>query len=279
MHTPQLKYNTALLLASDRCEGLTVPAACFQFILCWQGEMSLRLNGLSLSVKPGHLLACPPESVVESLTQSPNFRCYYLRIAAAYLQQLLPMADKDWELKPLLDEHPLFTLQSDEEEDLCEYYKILCWKSASSSLFHQEEMNALVTAFFYCVKSVTKRQMKRAPRSSSAKEYLFRDFVELLSSLHPKPRQLRYYAERLCVTPRYLSLACKECSGQTASQLIDLYVTKEIEYLLRHSAKSIKEICMELGFPNQSTFAKYVREHLGTSPKQYRKGMGDGSAA
>ena len=113
MHTPQLKYNTALLLASDRCEGLTVPAACFQFILCWQGEMSLRLNGLSLSVKPGHLLACPPESVVESLTQSPNFRCYYLRIAAAYLQQLLPMADKDWELKPLLDEHPLFTLESD----------------------------------------------------------------------------------------------------------------------------------------------------------------------
>ena len=170
-------------------------------------------------------------------------------------------------------------VESDEEEDLCEYYKILSWKSASSSLFHQEEMNALVTAFFYCVKSVTKRQMKRAPRSSSAKEYLFRDFVELLSSLHPKPRQLRYYAERLCVTPRYLSLACKECSGQTASQLIDLYVTKEIEYLLRHSAKSIKEICMELGFPNQSTFAKYVREHLGTSPKQYRKGMGDGSAA
>ena len=73
------------------------------------------------------------------------------------------------------------------------------------------------------------------------------------------------------ITPKYLSAVCKEASGQTASELINQYVVKDIVYLLHQPDKSIKDIAFELDFPNLSFFGKYVKKHLGMSPKMYRK--------
>ena len=50
----------------------------------------------------------------------------------------------------------------------------------------------------------------------------------------------------------------------------DKFVVKDIDYLMKHSSKSIKEIAGELDFPNLSFFGKYVKKHLGVSPRDYR---------
>ena len=98
----------------------------------------------------------------------------------------------------------------------------------------------------------------------------FRDFLELLSSTYPKPRNVAYYADKLCLTPKYLSTVCREACGSTASEIINRYVVRDVQYLLRQRGKSIKEICNELEFPNLSFFGRYVKKHLGLSPKAYR---------
>lgn len=80
-----------------------------------------------------------------------------------------------------------------------------------------------------------------------------------------------FYADKLNVTPKYLSAVCKEISGHTASDIINQYVVKDVEALLKRSGRSIKEVANELMFPNLSFFGKYVKKHLGVSPKQYRE--------
>lgn len=82
---------------------------------------------------------------------------------------------------------------------------------------------------------------------------------------------MAYYADKLHVSPKYLSAVCKEVSGQTAFDLVNQYVLKNVKYMLQWSPKSIKEIAMELDFPNLSFFGKYVKRYLGVSPKQYRE--------
>ena len=93
----------------------------------------------------------------------------------------------------------------------------------------------------------------------------------MLTSDYPKDRSVSTYAERLCITPKYLSAVCKEFTGKPASDLIDKYVIKDILYLLKKTNKSIKEICNELEFPNISFFGKYVKRTIGMSPKLYRE--------
>ena len=58
---------------------------------------------------------------------------------------------------------------------------------------------------------------------------------------------------------------------QTASSLIDQYVLKDVEYLLKYSSKTIKEIVNELDFPNISFFGRYVKKHLGMPPRALRE--------
>jgi AraC-like DNA-binding protein len=95
--------------------------------------------------------------------------------------------------------------------------------------------------------------------------------MELLTSCKVKPRTVNWYANRLCVTPKYLSTVCKQVSGKTAFEWINEYVGVDIKHMLKNTNLSIKEITDELNFPNMSFFGKYCRNHFGISPSEYRK--------
>ena len=80
-----------------------------------------------------------------------------------------------------------------------------------------------------------------------------------------------FYAGKLCVTPKYLSLLVKNVSNRTAGEWIDNYVVLEAKALLSSSTLSIQEISDRLNFANQSFFGKYFKQHAGISPTEYRK--------
>ena len=105
----------------------------------------------------------------------------------------------------------------------------------------------------------------------------FKRFINLLESSYPKQRAVSYYADCLYITPKYLSSVCKRIGGQRPSDIIDSYVLKDIDYLMKHTTKSVKEIANELEFPNLSFFGKYVKKHLGVSPKACREQIVNGN--
>lgn len=66
-------------------------------------------------------------------------------------------------------------------------------------------------------------------------------------------------------------MVCKQHSGKTALQWIEEYTLADIDYYLRSTDRSIKEVANILGFPNASFFGKFVKEHFGISPMSYRE--------
>ena len=54
------------------------------------------------------------------------------------------------------------------------------------------------------------------PQPLTQKDKLFRAFIEMITSDNVVNRRLSYYAEKLYVTPKYLSHVCRCVSGQTA---------------------------------------------------------------
>ena len=85
-----------------------------------------------------------------------------------------------------------------------------------------------------------------------------------------KNRDVKFYADKLNISPKYLSNICKRVSGKSASIIINQYVIKSIKHSLIYTNKSIKEIALELNFENISFFGKYTKRVLGLSPKIYR---------
>lgn len=80
-----------------------------------------------------------------------------------------------------------------------------------------------------------------------------------------------FYAEKLFISPKYLSLIIKESIGRSAAEVIDEYVILEAKNLLRFSGKNIQQVAYELNFPNQSSFGKYFKHLTGMSPSEFQR--------
>ncbi len=85
-----------------------------------------------------------------------------------------------------------------------------------------------------------------------------------------KRQKVESYAKELCISPKYLTAVCKKNSGKTANEWITEHVLEDIRYYLKQTDLSLKQICDRLGFPNQSFFGKYVKDHFGMTPMEFR---------
>ena len=105
----------------------------------------------------------------------------------------------------------------------------------------------------------------------SSQEALYACFLDLLFVHFRCERSVAFYASKMCITSKYLTVVVKAVSGKTPSEWIREETVKEIERMLCHTQKSIKEIASELNFSNISFFGKYFKAYKGISPKHYRK--------
>ena len=100
---------------------------------------------------------------------------------------------------------------------------------------------------------------------------LSKEFMKLVKDNFRSERQLRFYSDKLCITPRYLSRVVKECTGSSAADWIERYVVLEARALLKSTNMTIQQISDELNFPSQTFFGKYFKRRVGMSPKAYRR--------
>ena len=104
----------------------------------------------------------------------------------------------------------------------------------------------------------------------SRKEDLVMRFGNLINQHFKEHRAVKYYAERLAITPNYLNEIIHEVTGKSASELIDEKVMHEAKLLLNNPRLTIAQIAELLHFSDQSFLGKFFKRHLGISPSEYR---------
>ena len=256
---------------SDIKLNRTIRTDFFAIVLCTQGKASVYIDGNPYVAEPGDMFVCTPDAILNDALISADFQCHCIGITADYIQRIVMMTNNNWNVRLFFEKHPFMSLTPDEVNEFCRYYNMLCRKAVQPSKYRREIIDGLITAFFYDMRIAMDRLIQTTPRPFTSGEHLFKNFIDLLISMYPKNRRVDYYADRLHVTPKYLAAVCKNVVRQTPSHIIDLYMVKDIEYLLTHTSRSIKEIAIELDFPTLSFFGKYVRQHLGVSPRAYRE--------
>ena len=127
----------------------------------------------------------------------------------------------------------------------------------------------VIMAIFYSSTKV-RDAVENEPARSNA-DVLTKKFLTLVKEHFRKERQLQFYADTLCITPRYLSRVVKESSGSSAAEWIERCVVLEARALLKSTNMTVQQISDELNFPSQTFFGKYFKRHVGMSPKEYRR--------
>lgn len=132
-----------------------------------------------------------------------------------------------------------------------------------------ESARHLTLSMFYGYCAVRQGVMNNN-KVASRQESICSEFIDVLSHNYKEQRDVAFYADRLCITPKYLSQIVKDKIGKTASEVIEGYVIEESKALLISTTMTIQQISDELHFPSQSVFGKYFKRVTGLSPREYR---------
>lgn len=171
--------------------------------------------------------------------------------------------------------NPCVKLNKDERAIALRYLQLASGIMESSLSNKSDCLGTLITSIFYLSEGIFSRELQRAKETSvlrsSRSEEIFSKFVRLLAEYHLRERTVSFYADKLCLSPKYFSKLIKNASGRSAPDWIDSFVILEAKNFLRYSDMSIKEIVYRLNFTDQPTFTKFFKAHTGMTPAQFRK--------
>ena len=108
-------------------------------------------------------------------------------------------------------------------------------------------------------------------QESPSTQQLVDRFQNAVVNHYTKSRKVEYYADLLCLSPKYFGSLIKEQTGIAASVWISRYVIAKAKTLLHyHKDLSIQQISYQLGFPDPAAFTRYFKTNAGVSPKEFR---------
>ena len=271
------EYMTDGLILTDRINEAPIPQSStrLNFILmamCKKGKAQYSIDTRQQVVKPGDLMFVSERHVIDNYEASPDFECLCIMLTTEYYHGFVQDVKNVSSLLLFSMNNPVVPLTNKEIQVFTNYFETIREKMADTNHHYRSPLiKALLLAMFYDMSNVIYRVERQGNRKHTRAEAIFANFIRLLEENFRTQHRVSWYAEQLCITPKYLSEIVKKISLRTPNEWIDSYVILEARVLLKNTTKSIKEITDELNFPNQSFLGKYFKEHVGVSPSEYRK--------
>ena len=100
---------------------------------------------------------------------------------------------------------------------------------------------------------------------------IFLRLIQLIDQFYMSERGVEFYADKLCLSPKYLSGLSKSICGYTVQELVFKEIVRKSMSLLNGTSKTVLEISEELNFPSASSFGTFFKKQTGLSPQKYRE--------
>ena len=237
-----------------------------------KGEAMFKIDMHKYSVKAPAVIIIMSGQTCELLGYSKDLQGRAIAMSETFADSLFVGIERGYarRLYSSMINNPLINLDNDQNV-FSEYYQLLRnIVQSPDSDFKIDAVRHLTLAMFYGY-SHMKHDMSIYVKGTNRQDNIYAAFLDAVGKYCNKEREVRFYAEKLCVTARHLSQVVKEVSGRTASDIIEDYAITEIKALLLSTNMTIQQISDYLNFPSQSVFGKYFKRITGKSPKEYRK--------
>lgn len=246
------------------CEPSKIEQA--SIMICIKGTMQLSISLEQHEITAPSLITLMPGQIIEYTHLSEDLQCYNISLSKRFIDMInIP----GWQQQYMnMYNNPIHPIDEQALRALYIFYTIL-YQAASNTEnpFRLQVIENLIRVFYYGGISNLEQTNNSIPTS---KNNIVRRFMDLVQEHYREERLIGFYANKLCITPKYLSKLIKENTGRSAGDWIENHVILEARAMLQSSDMTIQQIASSLNFPNQSFFGKYFKRATGLSPKQYR---------
>lgn len=241
----------------------------YRFGMVCAGEACLRANLMEYHPTAGTAMFVTPGTILEPLEVSADFSVYGIGMSSEMFHII-----NHYRIPEMLNGQlkNATIRQSDEVAALTRRLLDTMWQllhSADVGRDTRQAMAAVITHHYSDIFSSV-RGSQQSHRSSG--NTIFDRFLYLINKYAREHHRLEFYADKMCITDRYLGTVVRQVSGVTAKEWIDRAVITAAKVMLKHSDKQIVQISDELCFHNPSFFCKYFKRLVGCTPQEYREG-------
>lgn len=268
-------------MKDKQSRGLKLPVTRFWnqagLIFCRKGEVELQANELSCVFKRGDILLVTPLVQVYKFMPSDDYeelafldvpKTFYL-MSYIISESKLALNVRDW---------PVWHMSEEQCEFLIKQHALIEEKYRELENSREEEIG-LINYQIELLKVFTVSEIirKRIPPMSENDKVgeknitIFYNFIMALYENYREHRNVAWYAEKVQLSPVYFTSIVKKATGVTPSHWIATVTISFAKIMLEKTDLTIKQIALQLNFPEQFTFRKYFKLHTGFSPREYRK--------
>ncbi len=264
---------TSLTPQSNHTTSRPVSINGFAAIIVMSGEARVSIDMNEYQIKPSDIVFFSPESIIQTKECTEDAAAYLLSASKRFMEQVQIDLSTSLSIYMRFGRNPVMHATKQDVDEIRQLFQLIkTMLGSDKARFRNEIIRTLFTTIFYILSDLNQRTDKGEEVKRGRAEVIFDEFLLLLGKHNRRERNVKFYADKLSISTKYLSAVVKEVSGKTAARWIDESVVIEAKSMLLYSGLSIQEIAEELHFSTQSFFGKYFKQHTGVSPSRFKRG-------
>ena len=236
-----------------------------------RGWMKANYDMKLVEFRPHDFTMVPPGHILYAKELSEDYLASLLVISPLLIEKL-SHNNHLFTISPLEYQYnTTFHLSDEQYEGMLGNFKMLnCISQLNHPdrdelLANQMEIGTQLMEIYLQEKGIVSTQEFNSPQR------LLNRFLNAIVKHFRESKEVQYYADLLCLSPKYFGSVIKESTGISASSWISRYVIVQAKSLLRYNKHlSIQQISYQLGFQDPAAFTRYFKANAGLSPKEYR---------
>lgn len=239
-----------------------------------RGTANIEVNFIKYELKENMVITIVPNSTVKCTYVSDDFKGSFLTFNKEMGADVMPRPDPCY--MDFVGNYPLDMIPEHRVESThANLENIVYFLYQNEGAHRMQIVKNLAQGLLLEIYDEAKAKfLENKPKEVNRQNELFMEFIHLVHTYGDKNREVAFYADKLCITTRYLASIVRNIANETSKDIIDRHCVQEIKNLLITTNQSIQSIAIELEFPNQSFFTRYFKNLTGMTPKDFRETEG-----
>lgn len=246
---------------------MKLPLNCMMIVIA--GGIRFSINFDDYNVRAGTCVVIAADTIIERANYDVGTRVIVLMLSP---HELLPSLTYNQHKMRILYARLIgqVTLMAQHIDMLVTIYRQLRTILTDSAFAKtREEMATHCVNLIASVLENGTNHQEESTSKPSRKDEIVMQFLQCVAANYRQHRDLGFYANRLCLSLKYMSHVVYNHTGRHTSQWIKDYVILDAKTMLLSGQYTIQQVADELNFANQSFFGKYFKEAVGVSPKKW----------
>ncbi|MGN0032275.1 MAG: helix-turn-helix domain-containing protein [Candidatus Limimorpha sp.] len=246
----------------------------FNIILTMAGSANIEVNSTKYELLPNTTMNLIGVKVLCNVTFSDDYKGYHLMVSKSFYDDVSKEGKHLTPETAMYKTHFPYDSILPQESQLLEecILNIIKTIERTDHIWYRRMIETTVRIFFMEVGNII---IAKTPLTEdynlSNYDILFYRFMQLVFDNSKERKTVGFYADKLCLSPDYLSQAIKSFSKKPISYWINDALVMQAKTFLMDNSMTIQQIVEIMKFSDQSSFGRFFKKNTGKSPAEYRK--------